>query len=132
MTIQVNLYCLLHVSLAKFTWIVFLKIFAISLPSSHFLAALDFTSFFTMAFLVAAHSFYSWAVLDYSFCNCILYIASILLKCLLLSTFFFPYRWQLMDLMSFKIHKYYVNAGLILILMQLIFFFNLAELWTLT
>jgi len=44
----------------------FIKIFAISLPSSHFLTAtLDFTSFFTIAFLGAAHFFYSWAVLEY-------------------------------------------------------------------
>jgi len=43
----------------KFTCIVVIKILAISLSSSHFLAAtLDF---FTMAFLTL---FYSWAVLD--------------------------------------------------------------------
>jgi len=62
MTIQVNLFCLLHILLGfgtKFTWIAVIKIFAISLPSSHFLAAtLDFTSFFTMAFLGVTHLFY--------------------------------------------------------------------------
>jgi len=42
---------------------VVIKFFAISLPSSHFLAAtLDFIS---VAFLGAAHLFYSWAVLDW-------------------------------------------------------------------
>jgi len=51
MTIQVNLCCLLHVSLgfgAKFTRIVVIKHFAITAISC---LPLDFTSFFTMAFL---------------------------------------------------------------------------------
>jgi len=40
-----------------------IKILAISLPSQPSLAAtLDFTSFFTMAFLGATHFYYSWAV----------------------------------------------------------------------
>jgi len=45
-----------------------LKILLSIYHHSHFLAAtLDFTSFFTMTFLGAAHFFYSWAVfgLDY-------------------------------------------------------------------
>ena len=58
-TIQVNLCCLLHVSLwfgAKFPWIVVVKIFALAYHHSYFLATtLDFTSFFTTAFLGAAH-----------------------------------------------------------------------------
>jgi len=55
MTIQVNLYCLLHVSQKfniKFTQIVIIKIF------------LDFTFFFKAALLAATLLFYSWAVLD--------------------------------------------------------------------
>jgi len=47
----------------KETWIVVIKIFAIS-RKSHFLAStLDFTSFFTMAFFRATHFFYSMAIL---------------------------------------------------------------------
>jgi len=49
----------------KFTWILSLLL---TYHHSHFSAAtLDFMSFFTMAFLGAAHFFYSWAVfgLDY-------------------------------------------------------------------
>jgi len=42
-----------------------LKFLPLAYHHSHFLAAtLDFTSFFTIAFLGAAHFFYSWAVLD--------------------------------------------------------------------
>jgi len=42
-----------------------LKFLPLAYHHSHFLAAtLDFTSFFTTAFLGAAHFFYSWAVLD--------------------------------------------------------------------
>ena len=42
-----------------------LKILPLTYHHSHFLAAtLDFTSFFTIAFLRAAHFFYSLAVLD--------------------------------------------------------------------
>jgi len=42
-----------------------LKFLPLAYYHSHFLAAtLDFTSFFTAAFLGAAHFFYSWAVLD--------------------------------------------------------------------
>jgi len=53
MTIQMNLvpsYSEIGRKQHKFTWIVVIKIFAISLPSQPFLAAtLDFTSFFTLA-----------------------------------------------------------------------------------
>ena len=63
-TIQANLCCLLHVSLgfsSKFTWIVFIKIFAINLLSQPFLGRhFIFHIFFTLAFLGAAHFFYSW------------------------------------------------------------------------
>ena len=66
----------LHVSLwfgTKFTWIVVIKIYAISLPSQPFLAVtLDFTSFFTITFLGAAPFFYSWGgfwIRFTSFCN---------------------------------------------------------------
>jgi len=66
-TIQVNLCCLLHVSLGfgtKFT-LLLLKILPLAYHHSHFLAAtLDFTSFTTMAFLGLHIFFYSWAVLD--------------------------------------------------------------------
>jgi len=66
-TIQVNLCCLLHISLGfgtKFTWIVAIRIFAISLKPSYFLVAtLDFIS---IAFLGAAHFLYGWIS------NCIL------------------------------------------------------------
>jgi len=42
-----------------------LKLLPLAYHHSHFLAAtLDFTSFFTAAFLGAAYFFYSWAVLD--------------------------------------------------------------------
>ena len=42
-----------------------LKFLPLTYHHSHFLAAtLDFTSFFTIAFLRAAHFFYSLAVLD--------------------------------------------------------------------
>jgi len=67
MTIQVNL-C--HAPSPLFTRIwhqIYLNCcYAISLPSSHFLAAtLDFTSFYhNAAFLGAADFLYSWAVLD--------------------------------------------------------------------
>jgi len=65
-TIQVNLMLnLIWRRQHKFTWIVIIKIFAINLLYHHsrFLAAtLDFTSFFTMAFLGVAHFFYSLAV----------------------------------------------------------------------
>ena len=48
----------------KFTRIVVIKIFLLIYHHSHFLAAtLDFTSFFTLAFLGAAFFFYSLAVL---------------------------------------------------------------------
>jgi len=97
MTIQVNLCCLLHVSLGfdtKFTWIVVIKIFAISLPSNHFLAAyFDFTSFFTKAFLGATHFFtvgLFWIRFHFFLQLHILCITSILpslIKCLLLSIF---------------------------------------------
>ena len=43
-----------------------LKFLPLTYHHSHFLAAtLDFTSFFTITFLRAAHFFYSLAVLDY-------------------------------------------------------------------
>ena len=43
-----------------------LKFLPLTYHHSHFLAAtLDFTSFFTIAFLRAAHFFYSLAVLDW-------------------------------------------------------------------
>ena len=63
-TIQVN-FC------AAWSWqknsskLLLLKFLPLTYHHSHFLAAtLDFTSFFTIAFLRAAHFFYSLAVLD--------------------------------------------------------------------
>ena len=63
-TIQVNLCCLIPASLrisTKFTWIVFIKIFAINLyHRSHFLAIpFDFTTFFILAILNRAASFFT-------------------------------------------------------------------------
>jgi len=91
-TIWVNLCCLLHVSLGfgnKSTWIVVIKVFAISLPSSHFLAAtLNFKSFFTMG---GCTLFLQLGCFGFSFCNYILCsISPSLIKCLLLSIFSFP------------------------------------------
>jgi len=67
-TIQVNLCCLLHVSLGfgtKFTWIVVIKNFAISLLLQPFLGRhLGFHIFFPNDLFGATHFFYSWAVLD--------------------------------------------------------------------
>jgi len=67
-TIQVNFCCLLHVSLGfgtKFTWIVVIKNFAISLPPQPFLGRhLGFHILFHNGLFGAAHCFYSWAVLD--------------------------------------------------------------------
>ena len=58
-TIQVNLCCLFHVSLTNLPQLSLLKFLLLTYHHSHFLAAtLDFTSFFTMAFLED-----SWAVL---------------------------------------------------------------------
>jgi len=78
-TIQVNLCCLLHVSVwlgTKFTWIVAIKILAISLPSQPFLGRhLRFHIFFHNGLLEGCTLFYSWNVfgLDFtSFCNCML------------------------------------------------------------
>jgi len=66
-TIQANLCCLLHVSQGFGT-----KFTLLTYHHSHLLAAsLNFTPFFTMAFLGAAHFYYSFAVygLDFtSFC----------------------------------------------------------------
>ena len=60
MTIQVNLHCLLHVSLGfgtKFTRIVVIKIIAINIPTQPFLGHyLGFLIFFTLAFR-GLHSF---------------------------------------------------------------------------
>jgi len=62
-TIQVNLCCLLHISLwfgTKFIWIVVIKFFAISLPSQPFLSRhFGFHIFFTSSFLRASHFFYN-------------------------------------------------------------------------
>ena len=67
-TIQVNLCCLLQVSLGfgtKFTWIFIIKNCAINLPSQLFLGChLRFHIFFTLAFLEATAFFYSLAVFD--------------------------------------------------------------------
>ena len=63
-TIQVNLVPNLNETWRmqhKFTWIIVIKTFAISLHTIT-AAILDFTSFFTMAFLGGTHFFYSWAV----------------------------------------------------------------------
>jgi len=63
MAIQVNLCCLLHILLRFVTDInlpelSLIKFLLLAYHYSHFLAAtLDFTSFFTMAFLGAAHFF---------------------------------------------------------------------------
>jgi len=96
-TSQVNLCCLLHVSLefgTKFTWIVVIKIFAISLQSIHFLAPPWISHlFFTNGLLEGRTLFLQLGCfgLDFtSFCNCILCLASILLSLMLLSTYFFP------------------------------------------
>ena len=60
-TIQVN-FCATSQNLPKLS---LLKFLPLTYHHSHFLAAtLDFTSFFTIAFLRAAHFFYSLAVLD--------------------------------------------------------------------
>ena len=60
-TIQVN-FCAASQNLPKLS---LLKFLPLTYHHSHFLAAtLDFTSFFTIAFLRAAHFFYSLAVLD--------------------------------------------------------------------
>ena len=72
MTIQVNL---VPLDLGtKFTWIVVIKILPLTYHHSHFLAAtLDFTSFFTIAFLRATHFFLQLGCfwLDFtSFCIC--------------------------------------------------------------
>jgi len=74
-TIQVNLCCLLHISLwfgTKFTWIVVIKNFAISLP---FLGHhLGFHIFFHIGLLGVMHFLQLGCFgLDFtSFCNCIL------------------------------------------------------------
>ena len=61
-TIQVN-FCAASQNLPELS---LLKFLPLTYHHSHFLAAtLDFTSFFTIAFLRAAHFFYSLAVLDY-------------------------------------------------------------------
>ena len=61
-TIQVN-FCAASQNLPKLS---LLKFLPLTYHHSHFLAAtLDFTSFFTIAFLRAAHFFYSLAVLDW-------------------------------------------------------------------
>jgi len=77
-TIQVNSCCLLHVSIqfgTKFTWIVVIKNLPLAYHHSHYLATtLDFTSFFTTAFL-GPLTFLQLGCfgLDFtSFCNCIL------------------------------------------------------------
>ena len=60
-TIQVN-FCAASQNLPELS---LLKFLPLTYHHSHFLAAtLDFTSFFTIAFLRAAHFFYSLAVLD--------------------------------------------------------------------
>jgi len=67
MTIHMNLCCLLHISLGfgtKFTWIVISKIFAISLPSNHFLAAT--LAFFTMG---ATHFFLQLGCFGLDICS---------------------------------------------------------------
>ena len=61
MTIQVN-FVKWHKNSLELS---LLKFLPLTYHHSHFLAAtLDFTSFFTIAFLRAAHFFYSLAVLD--------------------------------------------------------------------
>ena len=63
-TIQVNF--VPRPSGTKFTELLLLKFLPLTYHHSHFLAAtLDFTSFFTIAFLRAAPFFYSLAVFDY-------------------------------------------------------------------
>ena len=67
--IQVNLCCLLPASLGlgtKLTWIIAIKICAITYHHSHFLAAsLDFKTFFILAILNrAAHFFTAWLFLS--------------------------------------------------------------------
>ena len=64
-TIQVN-FCAVSQNLPELS---LLKFLPLTYHHSHFLAAtLDFTSFFTIAFLRAAHFFYSLAVgLDFVF-----------------------------------------------------------------
>ena len=60
-TIQVN-FCAASQNLPELS---LLKFLPLTYHHSHFLAAtLDFTSFFTIAFLRATHFFYSLAVLD--------------------------------------------------------------------
>ena len=65
-TIQVNLGCLLHVSLWFGTELSLLKFLPLAYLHSHFLApTLDFTSFFHNSIFGGCTLFYSWAVLDY-------------------------------------------------------------------
>ena len=65
MTIQVNLSCLLQVSLGCTPNSPELSLLKFLPFTYHFLAAtLDFTSFFNLAFLEAAPFFYSLAVFD--------------------------------------------------------------------
>jgi len=67
---------------------------------------LDFTSFFTMAFLGAAHFFYSWAVfgLDFtSFGNFMLYFHQWLLLLV-----FFAYTGRYGELYMCTMHTYYL------------------------
>jgi len=131
-TIQVNLCCLLHVSLgfgSKFIWIAIIESFSISLPSQPFLGRhLGFHVFFTME----SHPLFlqmGCFGLDFtSFYNCMLCIASILLSLieyLLLSTLLLTTYGYIMYLMHFElkfIHKFNVNAWYLMDL--------LVELWT--
>ena len=68
MTIQVNLYCLLYVSIGfstKFTGIVINFFLQLNYHHSHFLAtSLNFTSFFTIVFLGATYFFTAGLFLD--------------------------------------------------------------------
>jgi len=65
MTIQVNLVVKRGEGNTNSPELSLLKILPLAYHHSHFLVAtLDFTSFFTMAFLGPHTFFYSWAVLD--------------------------------------------------------------------
>jgi len=93
-TIQLNLCCLFtfHYDLAPNSpEFLLLKFLLLAYHQSHsWPPPWDFTSFFTMAFLGAAHFFYSWAVfgLDFtSFCNfilqCCIFPLMVVVTCLL-------------------------------------------------
>ena len=96
----------------KFTWIFIIKIFAINLHHSHFLAAtLNFTSFFTMAFMRPHSFFYSCIVFGLHFASfCMLQSWQIAINgCCYLSSFF-PFCRQILAVFHMCImHTFYLK-----------------------